>query len=104
VRNAESFHGNNAVDSFGHIRQVVLVPAPELRGHPAAVADLVQGLAYLGPVDISIQKISPLISLAFEVLQVNFHEPFTQRSNPMLGMPVNNDVTHIEIRLYPATL
>jgi len=96
-------HCDNTVDSFGQVCQISFVAAAEFGGQETIVADLFQGEPDLLEVHIAFEQVCPLIALALEVFQMDFDDALTESSDPVLGIPVENDIADVEICLEPRT-
>src|SRR6266446_3433881 len=95
-----------AVDSAADVAQIRLAAAIQLGDDAAAVADVGEGLAHGGPVDVAIAEVYPGVTALFalEVFEVDLDDAFAQRANPILGVPVEHDIADIKPRLHPGAV
>src|SRR2546429_10006179 len=94
------------VDPAADIAQIHLVSVLQLGDDAAAVADVGEGLAHGRPVDIAVTEVYPGVAVrrALEILEVDFDDAFAQRANPILGIPVEHDITDIKPGLHPGAV
>src|SRR5438094_10198983 len=97
--------GQEPVEPRHHVLEVGGVAAVDLGGHPAVVADGVEGPAHLYPVDVALAQVLPGEAAAraveLEVLEVHLGDARAQRAHPVLGIAVEDDIADVEVGLDP---
>src|SRR6266545_1655137 len=101
--------GQEPIEACHDVLQIGGVTAPgrsgQLGRHPAVVADVGEGLADLDPVDVAFAEVLPRELSArpveLEVLQVDLRDARSERAHPVLRVPIEDDVPHVEVGLDP---
>src|SRR6266567_600661 len=91
------------VHAVAHVTQVGLIAFFQFRHGATGVSDFSEGLAHYRPVYIAVAEINPGVSVfpAFEIFEVDLHDPLAKRSNPVLRVAVEQHVADVEPRFDP---